>query len=98
MVAPQILIRRGARYPDGPGFARRVLSAELFRQSAADFMLNTARRYGDLTHYTGFGRHIFQFNHPQFIEELLLRDAGRHHRGVVNAARKDGAGGGTAYQ
>src|SRR5271156_3021106 len=83
MVAPQILIRRGARYPDGPGFARRVVSGELFRRSAADFMLNNARQYGDLNHYTGFGRHIFQFNHPQFIEELLLRDAGRHHRGLV---------------
>ena len=82
-MAPQILIRPGARYPDGPGFARRVVSGELFRQSAADFMLKTASRYGDLNHYTAFGRHIFQFNHPQFIEELLLRDAGRHHRGVV---------------
>ncbi len=83
MVAPQILIRPGARYPDGPSFGRRVVSGELFRLSAADFMLNTAMRYGDLNHYTGFGRHIFQCNHPQFIEELLLRDAGRHHRGVV---------------
>jgi cytochrome P450 len=83
IVAPQILIRPGARYPDGPGFTRRVVSGELFRQSAADFMLNTASRYGDLNHYIGFGRHIFQFNHPQFIEDLLLRDAGRHHRGVV---------------
>src|ERR1700748_3274704 len=83
MVAPQIVIRRGARYPDGPGFARRVVSGELFRLSAADFMLKTAGQYGDLNHYTGFGRHIFQFNHPQLIEDLLLRDAGRHHRGVV---------------
>jgi cytochrome P450 len=46
-------------------------------------MLNTAQRFGDLNHYTGFGRHIFQFNHPQLIEELLLRDAGHHHRGLV---------------
>ena len=46
-------------------------------------MLNTARRFGDLNHYTGLGRHIFQFNHPQLIEDLLLRDAARHHRGLV---------------
>jgi cytochrome P450 len=83
MVAPQIAIRPGARYPDGPRFARRVFSGELFRQSAVDFMLNNAHRFGDLNHYTGFGRHIFQFNHPQLIEDLLLRDAGRHHRGLV---------------
>ena len=83
MVTPQILTRPGARYPDGPRFARRLISGDVFRQSAADFMLNTARRFGDLNHYTGFGRHIFQFNHPELIEDLLLRDAGRHHRGLV---------------
>ena len=83
MVAPQISTRPGARYPDGPRFARRLLSGRLFRQSAVDFMQDTASRYGDLNHYTGFGRHIFQFNHPQLIEDLLLRDAGHHHRGLV---------------
>ena len=83
MAAPQIVTRPGARYPDGPRFARRLISGEVFHQSAADFMLNTARRFGDLNHYTGFGRHIFQFNHPELIEDLLLRDAGRHHRGLV---------------
>ena len=83
MVTPRIAIRPGARYPDGPRFAQRLLSGDLFRQNAADFMLSTARRYGDLNHYTGLGRHIFQFNHPQLIEDLLLRDAGRHHRGLV---------------
>jgi cytochrome P450 len=83
MVAPRILIRPGARYPDGPRFARRVLSGDIFRQNAAEFMLSNASRFGDFNHYTGFGRHIFQFNHPQLIEDLLLRDAGRHHRGLV---------------
>jgi cytochrome P450 len=83
MPAPQISTHPGARYPDGPRFARRLFSGQLFRQSAVDFMLDTARRFGDLSHYTGFGRHIFQFNHPQLIEDLLLRDAGHHHRGLV---------------
>ncbi len=46
-------------------------------------MLTTASRFGDLSHYTGLGRHIFQFNHPQLIEDLLLRDASHHHRGLV---------------
>jgi cytochrome P450 len=82
-VAPRIQIRSGARYPDGPTLGRRFLSGEIFRQNAADFMLTTSSRFGDLTHYTGLGRHVFQFNHPQLIEDLLLRDAGRHHRGLV---------------
>jgi cytochrome P450 len=83
MVAPHILRQPGARYPEGPRFAQRVFSGEFFRQNAAEFMLTTAGRYGDLNHYTGLGRHVFQFNHPQLIEDLLLRDAGRHHRGLV---------------
>jgi cytochrome P450 len=83
MAAPEILTRPGARYPPGPSFARRFFSGELFRMSAVDSMLSNARQFGDLNHFMGFGRHIFQFNHPQLIEELLLRDAFRHHRGVV---------------
>jgi cytochrome P450 len=83
MAAPQIVRSPGARYPEGPRFVRRLLSGEFFRQNAADFMLRNASRFGDLNHYTGFGRHIFQFNHPQLIQELLLRDAVHHHRGLV---------------
>ena len=83
IVAPHIVSRRGARYPEGPRLAQRLLSGEFFRQNAADFMLSTASRFGDLNHYTGFGRQIFQFNHPQLIQELLLRDAPHHHRGLV---------------
>ncbi len=62
---------------------QRLTSGDFFRQNAADFMLATASRFGDLNHYTGFGRQIFQFNHPQLIQELLLRDAPHHHRGLV---------------
>ena len=63
--------------------AQRLFSGEFFRQNAAEFMLSTASRFGDLNHYIGFGRQIFQFNHPQLIQELLLRDAPHHHRGLV---------------
>jgi cytochrome P450 len=82
-VAPHIVSRPGAPYPQGPRLVQRLLSGEFFRQNAAEFMLNTASRFGDLNHYTGFGRQIFQFNHPQLIQELLLRDAPHHHRGLV---------------
>lgn len=81
LTPPQISVR--GRYPDGPGLAQRVFSGDIFRHSAAGFMLSNARRFGDLNHFTGLGRHIFQFNHPQLIEDVLLRDAARHHRGLV---------------
>jgi hypothetical protein len=34
----------------GPG----LLSGKLFHQNAADVMLSTVSRFGDLNHYTGF--------------------------------------------
>jgi len=83
MVAPHIVRSPGARYPEGPRFVQRLLSGKFFRQNAADFMLRSAGRFGDLNHYTGFGQNIFQFNHPQLIQEMLLRDAPNHHRGLV---------------
>jgi cytochrome P450 len=78
---PQIHLK--GKYPAGTSFVRRLLTGDAFRSTAAGFMLDNARRYGDLTHFRGMGRHIFQFNHPQLIEEMLVRDAGLHHRGVV---------------
>jgi cytochrome P450 len=55
----------------------------MFRQTAVESMTESARRYGDLVHYTVFGRHIYQMNHPELIEDFLIKDAGKHHRGIV---------------
>ena len=78
-------IRAGSsrRYPAGPSFLPRFLSGRMFRQTPLDSMVETARHYGDLVHYTVFGRHIYQLNHPELIEDFLLKDAGKHHRGIV---------------
>jgi cytochrome P450 len=53
------------------------------RLSTHDFLIANARKYGDLVHYKAFGRHIFQFNHPDMVPEILIRDAAMHHRGIV---------------
>jgi cytochrome P450 len=46
-------------------------------------MTETAQLYGDLVHYSVFGRHVYQLNHPDLIEDLLIKDAPKHHRGIV---------------
>ncbi|WP_433972220.1 cytochrome P450 [Tunturiibacter lichenicola] len=74
---------RSKRYPAGPPFLPRFLSGRMFRQNAIESMSATARTYGDLVHYTIFGRHIYQLSHPDLIEDFLLKDAGKHHRGIV---------------
>lgn len=78
-------IRPGANpaYPAGPSLLPRILTGQPFRQNSADFMLATARHFGDLNHYTAFGRHIYQLNHPDLIADLFLKDAPRHHRNLV---------------
>ncbi len=70
-------------YPSGPPFLPRLLNGSLFRENAAQFMLQSAHRYGDLVHYKAFGRHVYQLNHPDLIEDFFLKDAAKHHRNLV---------------
>jgi cytochrome P450 len=42
-----------------------------------------ARRYGDMVHYRAINRKIYQLNHPDLIQELLLTDEPRNHRHMV---------------
>jgi cytochrome P450 len=72
-----------AAYPPGPPFLSRLLSGRLFTGNALTNMTQAARDYGDLVHYQVFGRHIYQLNHPALIEDFLLKDAAKHHRGIV---------------
>jgi len=46
-------------------------------------MRQNAERYGDLVYYSALGLPVYQLNHPSLIEDFFLKDAGRHHRGVV---------------
>jgi cytochrome P450 len=76
-------IAAGSPWPPGPSFVRRAFTGQIFRSSTIEFLRTNARLYGDLVHYRAASRHIFQLNHPALIEEMLVRDAPRHHRGIV---------------
>ena len=80
---PDIRAKPGARYPVGPPFLPRLLTGKIFRQSSVDFLANNARQYGDLVHFGAGKRNIFQFNHPELIQELLINDEPRNVRGIV---------------
>ncbi len=82
-VAPDIRLRADGLLPTGPTLWPRLFSGRLFRQSAAEFLLSNAQQYGDLVHFTALGRSFLQFNHPELIQEMLVRDAGHHHRNLV---------------
>ncbi len=81
--APAIQAAPGGKYPAGPGFLKPLLSGRVFRQTPLDALVDNAKTYGDLVHYRAAGRHIYQFNHPEMVQELLVTDAKHHHRGMV---------------
>ena len=80
---PQIQAAPGGAYPAGPSFLGALLSGRAFRPNPAETLAYNARQFGDLVHYRAAGRHIYQFNHPDLVQELLVTDARHHHRGMV---------------
>jgi cytochrome P450 len=80
---PDIRPSRNPRYPAGPPFLPRLLSGRLFRATATEAMTEAAQTFGDLVQYTAFGRRIYQLNHPALVEDYFLKDAAKHHRGIV---------------
>lgn len=76
-------IPAGSPWPPGPSFVRRALTGQIFRHSTITFLRKNASLYGDLVHFRAAGRHVFQCNHPALVEEMLIRDEPRHHRGIV---------------
>ncbi|HEX3569423.1 MAG TPA: cytochrome P450, partial [Acidobacteriaceae bacterium] len=65
-------IAAGSPWPPGPSFVRRAFTGQIFRSSTIEFLRANARLYGDLVHFRGASRHIFQLNHPALIEEMLV--------------------------
>lgn len=76
-------------YPAGPSFLPRALTGRVFRQTTAEFVLDNARRYGDLVHYRAINRHVYQINHPALIASFFVEDAQHHHRNVVMQASRE---------
>lgn len=53
------------------------------------FLLANAEKYGDLVSFRALGRTVLQFNHPELVQEMLVRDASHHHRNLVMQRSKD---------
>lgn len=82
-IGPEIRSAPDARYPAGPTFRSRLFSGRIFRLDPLAMLTGNRDEFGDLVHFRGAGRHIFQCNHPELVGELLVTDARHHHRGLV---------------
>ncbi len=80
---PEIRWRVDGRTPVGPSTWARVRSGDVFKFDAATLLRKNAEEFGDLVFFKAFGRPVLQFNHPDLVQELLVRDAGHHHRNLV---------------
>ena len=71
-------------YPAGPSLTSRILDGTLFAVDTPGFFSENARRYGDVSSFVAPGGYRqFQFNHPETIADVLVRDVSHHARGVV---------------
>ena len=80
---PRILSNPGSLYPPGPHLWSRLLSGKSIWQNPVDTLTENARRYGDLVHYHALDGHVFQFNHPTLIQELLTDHERRNRRVLI---------------
>ena len=80
---PEIRLRPGGQIPVGPPFWPRLFRGGAFRQNGADFLKSNLDEFGDLVYFETLGIKTLQFNHPDLIHEMLVRDAPHHHRNLV---------------
>jgi cytochrome P450 len=84
----------GTRYPAGPT-ARYPFQflVEVARNPLA-MMIAMAREYGDISHYRIGPQHLFFFNHPDLIRDVLITHQKNFHksRGLERAKRLLGNG------
>ncbi len=72
------------KFPAGPTLASRVAAGTLFNVDSPAFYQQNAARFGDVCSFlTPNGFRQFQFNHPDTIADMLVRDSQHHLRGVV---------------
>ncbi|MGI4852564.1 MAG: cytochrome P450 [Janthinobacterium lividum] len=86
VVPPDIRPSRDSRYPAGPNNLSRVLSGRFLWQSPMDLMASNASDYGDLVHLHTLDGHLYQFNHPALISEIMVEHE-RHNRRVLTMQR-----------
>jgi cytochrome P450 len=80
---PDIHWKSQGRAPEGPALWPRLLRPSQRQENVAQFLLSNARSYGDLVSFNMLGRTVLQFNHPELVQEMLVRDAPHHHRNLV---------------
>ena len=86
-VALDVRMGRGG-LPAGPSVWGDLLRGK-WASGGVEFVLGAARGYGDLNCYKLLGVTVYQVNHPDLVADFFLKDAGKHHRGLVMQKARD---------
>ncbi|HZC66281.1 MAG TPA: cytochrome P450 [Candidatus Dormibacteraeota bacterium] len=79
------------KVPPGPvSTGRRKFSGQLgpVRRDPLGFFTHCAKTYGDITGMRYFNFRVFFINHPDYIEDVLVNNARKFHKGRVLQANK----------
>jgi cytochrome P450 len=80
------------KFPPGPDSAgRKKFSGQLgsVRRDPLGFFTHCARTYGDITGMRYFNFRVFFINNPDYIEDVLVNNARKFHKGRVLQANKN---------
>jgi cytochrome P450 len=82
--------QRGKTPPGPDSTGRRKFSGQLgmVRRDPLAFFTHCAKTYGDITGMRYFNFRVFFINHPDFIEDVLVNNARKFHKGRVLQANK----------
>ncbi|RKD97931.1 cytochrome P450 [Halopiger aswanensis] len=67
--------------PDGPDGLPIVGNQLAFLRDPYGFMTRTAREYGDIAYWEDPGGPVFQLNHPEYIEQVLVQNNQNYVKG-----------------
>jgi cytochrome P450 len=71
--------------PPGPNFFPFIGGLiEMRRTTPPDFFMNLARQHGDVVWYRLAGTDVYQINHPDYIQELLVSNIHTYHKGRLD--------------
>jgi cytochrome P450 len=72
-----------SKYPNYPGPQGAVFlgSFKQMNQDRLEFLITNRQQYGDIVHFRLLGRHAYQINRPDYIQEILVHQAAKFHKG-----------------
>lgn len=77
---------RSHKTPPGPRGVPILGTLPYYLKDALGFVTGCARRYGDIVHYNAMGLSVYQLNHPDLIEQVLVQN---HHSFIKERFTRD---------